>query len=70
MLLKAKKKYKIDLKRSYVIGDTWRDISLGKKAECTTILVDRGQNEIIMKKKKFKPDFIVKNLKNLKKIIN
>ena len=70
MILKAKKKYKIDLKRSYVIGDTWRDISLGIKAGCTTILVDRGQNEIIMKKKKFKPDFIVKNLKNLKKIIN
>ncbi|MBD1173036.1 HAD-IIIA family hydrolase [Pelagibacterales bacterium SAG-MED03] len=70
MILKAKKKYKINLKKSYVIGDTWRDISLGQNTGCKTILVDRGQNEIIMKKNKFKPDFIIKNLKNLKKIIN
>lgn len=69
MLLKAKKKYKINLKKSFVIGDTWRDISLGKNAGCKTILVDRGQDRKIMKKKKYKPDYILKNLKNLKKFI-
>ena len=70
MLLEAKKKFKINFKKSYVIGDSWRDILLGKNVGCKTILVDRGQNEIIMKRKKFKPDFIVKNFKNLKYIIS
>ncbi len=69
MILKAKKKYKISLSESYVIGDSWRDISLGQKTGCKTILVERDQNKVIMKKKIFKPDFIIKNFRNLKKII-
>ena len=51
MILKAKKKYKINLKKSYVIGDTWRDILLGQSTG-KTILIDRGQDEYIMRKKK------------------
>ena len=69
MLLKAKKKYKIDLKRSFMVGDSWRDTMFGKNSGCTTILIDRGQNENLIKRKKFKPDHIIKNLTKLNNII-
>jgi len=31
----------IDLSRSFMIGDRWRDIEAGKTAGCRTILVNR-----------------------------
>ena len=31
MLNKAKQIYNIDLSKSFVIGDRWRDIDMGKK---------------------------------------
>jgi len=39
MILDAAKEYTIDLTRSYLIGDRWRDIEAGKAAGCKTILV-------------------------------
>lgn len=65
MILKGQKKFKLDLSKSYVIGDRWRDIGAGKKANCNTILIDRNYNEIM----KFKPNFKVKNLKKIYSII-
>ena len=45
MLLDAAKKHNIDLARSYLVGDRWRDIDAGHNAGCKTILVDSGYNE-------------------------
>lgn len=42
MLLKACSDFNIDLKKSFMIGDTTRDISAGKNAGCKTILVKTG----------------------------
>lgn len=39
MILDAAEEYEIDLTRSYMIGDRWRDIQAGKAAGCKTILV-------------------------------
>lgn len=39
MILDAAKEYAIDLTRSYMIGDRWRDIEAGKDSGCKTILV-------------------------------
>ena len=39
------KKYKLDLKKCFMVGDRWRDIDAGHKANCKTILI-----EIITKK--------------------
>jgi D-glycero-D-manno-heptose 1,7-bisphosphate phosphatase len=45
MLQEAAAERDIELARSYVIGDRWRDIGAGKAAGCTTVLVDSGHNE-------------------------
>lgn len=47
MLLRAAKDLGIDLKRSWMIGDRWRDIDCGHAAGCRTILVDRGYAEAL-----------------------
>ncbi len=61
LLLKAKKEFNVDLKKSYLIGDKTSDILAGKRAGCKTILVKTGYGG---KDKLFnaKPDFIAKNL--------
>ena len=63
MLLQAAKKWDIDLKNSFFIGDTWRDVGTGENAGCTTILIDYPYN------KKIKSDFRVNDLKWAGKII-
>ena len=45
LVLKAKKKYKISLKKSFVIGDRWSDMELGKKLNCKTIFIDYNYKE-------------------------
>lgn len=45
MLLEAARERGIDLARSYMVGDRWRDVGAGKAAGCFTILVDRSGQE-------------------------
>jgi D-glycero-D-manno-heptose 1,7-bisphosphate phosphatase len=45
MLLDSAGKWSIDLGRSYMVGDRWRDISAGRAAGCRTILVGTGYGE-------------------------
>ena len=45
LLLEAAKKYQIDVARSYMVGDRWRDIGAGTAAGCRTVLIDRRYNE-------------------------
>lgn len=40
MLFNAAEKHDIDLARSWMIGDRWRDVEAGHAAGCRTILVD------------------------------
>lgn len=65
MLFYAEDKFNIDLKKSYVVGDRWRDIDAGVAAKCLTIFIDRSYSE----KLNCKPDFTVKNIKQILKII-
>jgi len=44
MILEAAKKYNIDLSKSWVIGDSERDIEAGRRAGCKTILVKVNTN--------------------------
>jgi D-glycero-D-manno-heptose 1,7-bisphosphate phosphatase len=45
MLLDAAKKYDIDLLKSYMIGDRWRDVEAGIAANCRTVFIDYSYNE-------------------------
>ncbi|MFA5859280.1 MAG: HAD-IIIA family hydrolase [Elusimicrobiota bacterium] len=63
MILSAAKKWDIDIKESFFIGDLWRDIDAGRNAGCRTILIDYEYN------RELKPDFRAKNLVDAKNII-
>ena len=66
MLKKAKQIYNVDLSKSFVIGDRWRDIDMGKKSGCKTIFLDKSYNE----KLNNQPDYRIKYFFELKKIFN
>jgi D-glycero-D-manno-heptose 1,7-bisphosphate phosphatase len=44
MLIEAARKWGVDLKTSFFVGDTWKDMEAGKAAGCTTLLVDAVYN--------------------------
>ena len=45
LILRAAQDHRLDLKRSFFIGDRWKDVACGKSAGCTTIFLDRGYPE-------------------------
>lgn len=45
LILRAVAELNIDPKRSYVIGDRWRDVDCARAAGCRAILIQRGYNE-------------------------
>jgi D-glycero-D-manno-heptose 1,7-bisphosphate phosphatase len=45
MILAAAAEHGIDLARSYVVGDRWRDIAAGRAAGCMTFFVDYGYKQ-------------------------
>jgi D-glycero-D-manno-heptose 1,7-bisphosphate phosphatase len=65
LLLDAAKKWDVDLKKSFMIGDRWKDIEAGKSAGCKTIFIDCDYNE----KKPNSPNFTTDSLINAVRII-
>ena len=57
LILRAAAELNIDLKRSYVIGDRWRDVDCARAAGCRAIFIQRGYKETLREA----PDFIVAN---------
>ena len=45
LVTRAAQQYGIDLGRSYLIGDRWRDMDAGTNAGCKTVWIDRGYAE-------------------------
>lgn len=45
MLVAAAAALEIDLGRSYLIGDRWRDIDCARSAGCRAVFIDRGYRE-------------------------
>jgi D-glycero-D-manno-heptose 1,7-bisphosphate phosphatase len=45
MLVKAAKKWQIDLKKSFMVGDRWGDVVAGQSAGCYTVFVNRHYKE-------------------------
>lgn len=65
MLLRAAKELNIDLARSWMVGDRWRDVDCGHAAGCRTIFIDCGYAEDLRQK----PDFSARNLAGAADII-
>lgn len=58
LLLASARRLNIDLGRSVMVGDRWKDIEAGRRAGCRTVFVDRGYSE----PKAEAPDLIVASL--------
>jgi D-glycero-D-manno-heptose 1,7-bisphosphate phosphatase len=65
MLRSAAHELGIDLTRSFMIGDRWRDIDCGYAAGCTTILIDYDYRESLRQL----PDYRVKTLSEAANVI-
>lgn len=64
-IFEAANQYRINLSRSFMIGDRWRDIEAGRKSGCTTFFVDYGYEE----KRIITADYSVASLLEAQKII-
>jgi D-glycero-D-manno-heptose 1,7-bisphosphate phosphatase len=60
MIFEAAAKYGIDLARSYIVGDRWRDVRAGQAVGCCTLFVDYGypQDQTVT------PDHVVASLED------
>jgi len=47
MLHSAAKELSIDLSRSFMIGDRWRDVNCGQSAGCQTVFIDYQYDEVL-----------------------
>ena len=65
LLLQASKKWNVDFKKSFIIGDRWKDIQAGEKTGCKTIFLDYKYKETKPKN----PDFVTDTLLNATYII-
>lgn len=65
MLLDAAAALGLDLHRSWMVGDRWRDIECGQRAGTRTIFIDFGYDE----KAPIAPDFTVASLTEAARII-
>ena len=65
MLLEAAVKWSIDLRKSYLVGDRWRDIAAGKAAGCKTLFVRSDYDE----KQPDNPDAIIDSLLEASELI-
>ncbi len=65
LLLEAGKKWNVDFRKSFMIGDRWRDIEAGRNVGCKTIFLDYKYSET----KPIKPSFVSNTLLNAVQII-
>ena len=64
-LIEAAQEHNIDLSKSFMVGDRWRDVEAGASAGCKTFFI----NYRYVEQKPDAPDFIVSSLLEAKKII-
>lgn len=71
LLFEAAQKLQIDLKRSYMVGDSIYDVQAGRRAGCKTLLIAHLKCDLcqLMAKRGVRPDFLVKDLRDAAKKI-
>jgi len=65
MIKAAAQDFKVDLNKSFVVGDRWRDIDAGHNAGVKTIFIDYGYKEKLIAK----PDYVVKKVHEISSLI-
>ena len=65
MLIEAAIEWQIDLKRSFMVGDRWRDVAAGKAAGCRTFFIDYRYHEQSAQM----PDVVVASLEEAANLI-
>jgi D-glycero-D-manno-heptose 1,7-bisphosphate phosphatase len=68
--LEAKKKWNIDIKGSYMIGDRWKDIEAGIRIGCRTIFIDHNYKEMKPKDPNFTTDSLLNAVHLIEQIKN
>jgi len=63
MIFELSKKYDIDIKKSFLIGDNWKDTGAGQKAGCKTIILNKNYNQTV------DADYRTENLSTAVKLI-
>ena len=53
MVLRAAARFRIDLAKSYFIGDRWRDVDCAHAAGCRAVFIDRGYDEVLRDQPEF-----------------
>jgi D-glycero-D-manno-heptose 1,7-bisphosphate phosphatase len=64
MLIAAAHDWGVDLSRSFMIGDRWRDVEAGRAAGCRTFLIEAGYDE-----ERSQPDFLIGSVEQACNII-
>ncbi|MFZ2302838.1 MAG: HAD family hydrolase [Gallionella sp.] len=65
MLIEAAREWHIDLARSFIVGDRWRDVAAGKAAGCYTFFIDYEYRE----RRADNPDAVVVSLEDASRLI-
>ena len=60
LLIQASEKWQIDLEKSFMIGDRWRDVDSGHAAGCKTIFIDYQYNECL----NYQPDYTTTSIRD------
>ena len=71
LFYEAARWFNIDLKKSYLVGDSILDVQAGRRAGCTTFLLSHLKCDLchLMAKRGIKPDYLVKGLAEVVKRI-
>lgn len=69
LVREAGRRFKIDLRQSFFIGDDLRDVETGKRGKMRTVLVETGNAGADQRFFDAKPDFIAKDLLAAAKIV-
>ena len=63
MIIELAKKWNVDLKKSFLIGDSWKDIGAGENAGVKSIIIDKKYNQQV------NSNYRVENLNSAIKLI-
>ncbi len=63
LLLQAAQEFGVDLKKSFMVGDSYTDVLAGKRAGVRTVFIGELKCDICNRLKDDKPDYIVRDLR-------